>query len=246
MLAKICLIVLGFVLIPVLLMAQEGELIINPKLEGGIGAFPTLGSKIIKADTFVGPLTTTTHYKDFKEMYPDGVKAVSLLITGKVPNPSKRWVVAMTKDEDEFKRAFPVYKALIADGKKREAFRVLHFARGMAVGAKVERYNSEGEKTGNVSSKVGNFFFDLDIMAIEAHGGYLTFLSYTPKPGDDIVDHGYGIEDTVHGVLVVEKFDNGDKNKIDYRMKVLKAEITSSYKPGEFTEVVKQRDNFGE
>jgi hypothetical protein len=244
MLAKIYLIALCFVLIPLLLMAQEGELIINPKLEGGLGAFPIWGSRYVKTDTIVGPFpkTSTTHRKDFKELYPDGVKAVSLLITGKVPNPSKRWVVAMTKDEDEFKRVFPEYKALIADGKKREACQVLHFARGLAVGTSVKRYNSKGEKTGNLPSKVGNFFFDLDIMAIKNHGGYLTFLSYDPKPGDDIVDYGYGIEDTVHGVLLVEKYEDGDKDKIDYRMKVLKAEITSSYRPGEFTRVVKQND----
>jgi hypothetical protein len=43
-------------------------------------------------------------------------------------------------------------------------------------------------------------------------------------------------------VLLVEKYEDGDKDKIDYRMKVLKAEITSSYKPGEFTRVVKQND----
>ena len=242
MFVKIFSVVLGFVLIPVVLIAQESELIINPKLEGGLGHIPIMGGKIVKTDTMPEPPKITVTHLNYQEILPDTIKAGSLLITGKVPNPSKRWVVAMTKDEDEFKQAFVQYKALIADGKKREAYRALHFARGLAVGTSVERYNSKGEKTGNVPAKVGNFFFDLSVRAIENHGGYLTFLCYTPKSGDDIVDRGYGIEDTVHGVLVIEKWENNDIDKIDYKMKVLKAEITSSYKPGEYTEIVKQED----
>lgn len=54
----------------------------------------------------------------------------------------------------------------------------------------------------------------------------LTFLSYEPKPGDDIVDFGYGISETVHGVLIIEEQPAQDGGRPEYTMRIIKAHVT--------------------
>ncbi len=242
MFARLSLIYLMLILIPAVIVAKDHSLIINPKLEGGIGAFPigAAGFKLVNGDTVEdrSSISKTTHY-NYKEMYPDGVDAVALMITGKVPDPSRRWMVAVTRDREQFENSFAEYRNLMARGKRREAAGTLHISRGMRVGTRVVRYHSEEGKVGEVAEKVGNFIFEFDIDVFEKYGGYLTFLSYRPGEGDDIVDFGYGIDDTVHGELIVEKCAKEDKKDVGYRMKVVKAGIKGNYRPGRYTEVVK-------
>ncbi|MBD3425221.1 MAG: hypothetical protein GF417_12360, partial [Candidatus Latescibacteria bacterium] len=96
-------IIICIMIIAVSAAAGENELIINPRLAGGLGAFPIMGSKVVSGDTVKAgkPGDTTVNNIDFREMFPDGVEPVGLLIRGKVPYPSRRWVVAMTRDEEE-------------------------------------------------------------------------------------------------------------------------------------------------
>jgi len=240
MYSRIFMIIVCTAVISVSVAAEEGELIINPKLEGGIGAFPIRGSKIVRRDTLpenFKPQKTTKF--NFQEMYPDGVEPVGLLITGKVPYPSRRWVVAVTRDEEEFNNSFTQYRNLVRAGKGREAFRALHLARNIAVGTKVIRKDGSGSAE-NVPEKVGSFFFDMSIRELEKHGGYLTFLSYEPSEQDDVVPCALDIEkSTVHGAVLVEKVQDNDPELVDYRMKILRARITDSYRPGKLNQIVK-------
>lgn len=74
--------------------------------------------------------------------------------------------------------------------------------------------------------KVGSFFYELLMIELENRGGCLTFLSYDPKPGDDIVDFGHGLEDTVRGVLMIEEQPAPDGGKPEYTMRIIKARVT--------------------
>ncbi|MBD3423824.1 MAG: hypothetical protein GF417_05245, partial [Candidatus Latescibacteria bacterium] len=107
MYSRMFLILFCMVIITVSVAAEESELIIDPKLQGSIGALPIIGSSFAKKDTLPDDyqINKTTHL-NFREMYPDGMEPVGLLIRGKVPYPSRRWVVAVTRDEEEFNTSF--------------------------------------------------------------------------------------------------------------------------------------------
>lgn len=226
---RLIILVLVVLFIPQYAMGQKDEdLIINPQLKGGVGALPFFGStKIVKGDTMPPGWRENRTPKKYKmsDYVPPDAPPVALLITGMVPDPSRRWVVAVTRDEEEFQRVFPEYRRLMAEGNRREASQVLHIAKGMAVSTKVTGFWG-GKKTKDMPEKVGSFFFELDMMAFRKHGGCLTFLSYEPKPGDDIVDFGYGIGETVHGVLMIEEKPAEDGGKPEYKMRVIKAQVT--------------------
>ncbi len=216
-------------------IAGTKKLVINPKLEGGLGTLTVFDSKIVKIDSISKETPTNKPaYYNYKEMYPEGTKPYAILITGRVPDVSKRWVVAMTKDQAEFKAAFPKYKKLMTAGKRGEASRALHIATSMAVTTRAERRTSDGKATDHPAG-VGEFFFEMDLLAFRNHGGYLTFLCFEPKPGDDIVDFGHGIEDGVRGELLVEEWKNDDEKLVDYRMHILKADVRKDFRPNKLT-----------
>jgi len=223
-------VVLTFMLIlslPVLLHGQENEkLIINPKLKGGLGALPFPPCKIVRVDTMPpgwrGDKKTSWKASDY--VSPDDLP-VSLLITGIVPDATKRYVVAVTKDEAEFQQAFREYMQLRGTDKCREAFAKLHVLRSISVSKKVERFWGH-EKGEEIPEEAGSFFLELSIFAYRKHGGCLTFLSYDPKPGDDVVDLGYGLNDTIHGVLMIEDQAAEEGEKPEYTMRIIKAHCT--------------------
>jgi len=220
--------IIGVMLLATSLIAEEKEaIIINPKLEGGIGILPFVGdTRAVRVDTmppgWKPQKVTKVNYHDYirPNAPPD-----ALLITGMVPDRTKRYVVAVTKDEAEFQRAFLEYKRLIAEGKYMEAGQVLLICSSMGVSTKVESFQG-GKKTGNVPQKVGKFFFEFNLLAFRDRGGCLTFLSYEPKPGDDVVDVGYGLSDTICGVLMIEQQPTKEGERPEYTMKIIKAKVT--------------------
>ena len=221
-------IIMGAIRLAAPLFSQEkNDLIINPKLKGGLGFLPFVGdTRPVLIDTmppgWKPKAVTTIKYSDY---IPQNAPPFALLITGKVPDRTKRYVVAITKDEAEFQRAFPMYKRLVAEKKFMEAEQALHICSNIAVATKVERF-STGGKVGDVPEKAGTFRFQFDLIALKDKGGCLTFLSYEPKPGDDVVDFGYGLDDTIHGVLMIEQLPTGEGAKPEYSMRVIKAKVT--------------------
>jgi hypothetical protein len=220
--------ILVVLLLPACAAAQADEdLIINPRLKGGIGSVTFFHkSKIVRRDTMPPGWWDNRERRTHgvKDYVPPDAPPTALLITGMVPDPSRRWVVAVTRDEEEFRSAFPEYRRLVAEGRRREAAQVLHIARGMAVSTKVTGFWGN-EKTRDLPEKVGSFFFEFDMMAFRKHGGCLTFLSYEPKRGNDTVDFGYGIGETVHGVLMIEEQPAADGGKPEYTMRIVKARV---------------------
>jgi len=201
----------------------QGSLIIDPMLKGGIGAIPfRYNARIVWGDTVKNRVRrrkrSGTGYK------AEGSPAVAILITGKVPDVSKRYVVAVTKDKEDFKRRFAEFKKKLSEGKRTEAAWALHLSRGLRVATKVERYE-DGKKIGEPENKIGTFFLELQILELKNHGGYLTILGYEPRQGDDIVDYGYGLTDKIYGELQLDMTELEDGRR-KFVMKVIKAKLT--------------------
>jgi|GEM_PF-4001199 len=220
--------IMGVIFLSSPLLAEEEEsLIINPKLKGGLGSLPFVGdTRSVRVDTmppgWKPQKVTKVNYGDY---IPPNAPPDALLIKGMVPDRTRRYVVAVTKDEAEFQKAFPEYKRLIAEGKYIEAGQVLHVCSSIGIATKVEGF-SGGEKTGDIPEKVGSFFFEFNLLAFQDWGGCLTFLSYEPKPGDDVVDYGYGLSDTIHGVLMIEQQPIKEGERPEYSMRIIKAKVT--------------------
>ncbi len=226
---RFIILILGVVLVSSPLFAQEeGTLIINPKLKGGLGAMPFFGdTRAVREDTMPPDWRQKNQPKvrNWRDFIPPNAPPSDLLITGRVPDRTRRYVVAVTKDEAEFQKAFPEYKRLVAEGKYMEAGQVLHICSSISVATKVERF-SGGVKTGDVPEKVGIFRFEFSLVAFQDWGGCLTFLSYEPKPGDDVVDFGYGLSDAIHGVLMIEQQPAKEGESPEYSMRIIKAKVT--------------------
>jgi len=214
---------------PAALEAQGVEdLIINPKLKGTLGALPFYGEgKIVRSDTMPPGWRENRPRKVYKmsDYIPPDAPPHGLLITGIVPDAARRYVVAITKDEEEFRRAFPEYKRLVAEGKRQEAGGILCISTRIAVSEKVEGFWG-GKKTRDIPEKVGSFFYELLMIEFKNRGGCLTFLSYDPKPGDDIVDFGNGLDDTIRGILMIEEQPALEGGKPEYTMRIIKAMVT--------------------
>jgi len=221
--------IIAAILVSSPLLAEEKEaLIINPKLKGGLGILPLVGAcRIVREDTMPPGWREKVQHKVYhmKDYIPENAPPDALLITGIVPDASRRYIVAVTKDEAEFQSAFPEYKRLIAEGKHMEAGQVLHICSSVGVSTKVESFWG-GKKTRDMPEKVGSFFFEFSLLALRDWGGCLTFLSYQPKPGDDVVDFGYGLGDTIHGVLMVEANPVKEGERPTYTMRIIKAKVT--------------------
>ena len=198
------------------------NLIIDPKLKGGVGAFPLGSAKVVFRDTLKGPVVRKRHVSGSRI---DGGGLVSILIEGMVPDARKRYVVAITKNKEEFLQNFPKYQKLVKEGRRREAGGTLHILRGMQVATKVEKY-SNNKKLGEIPQEVGTFFLEVPVIALKKSGGYLTILGYDPKAGDDIVDFGYGLENHIYGELQIDMsiLEEGQHRFI---MKVIKAKLTN-------------------
>lgn len=230
---RIIIAAIGAILICIPLLAQdEGVLIIDPKLKGGLGLLPHIRSSnrlpgnILNVNEIPpGWKPQDTTRVNFRDIVPQDAPPDALLITGKVPDPSRRYVVAVTKDEAEFQRVFPEYKRLVAEGNHMEAGQVLRICTSIAVTTRVEGFVG-GEKTGDVPRKIGTFRFEFGLLDFQDRGGCLTFLSYEPKPGDDVADFGYGLSDTIHGVLMIEQLQAAEGEKPQYSMRIIKAKMT--------------------
>jgi hypothetical protein len=224
-----CIIAIFLTVLPAVLESQDEEyLIINPKLKGKLGALPFFGEgKIVRSDTMPPGWRENRPHKVYKmsDYIPPDAPPHGLLITGIVPDATKRYVVAITKDEEEFRRAFPEYKRLVAEGRRQAAGGILCVSRRISVSEKVEGFWG-GKKTRDMPEKVGSFFYELLMIEFKNRGGCLTFLSYEPKPGDDIVDFGHGLEDIVRGVLMIEEHPAPDGGKPEYTMRIIKARVT--------------------
>ncbi len=211
--------------VPVVLEAQEtGALIINPKI-GGFADAPLTGGDIVLRDTLITPPDNPHHMESFTEGVEKPYIPAGALVTGMVPDPYRGWAVAVTHDEEEFKRALPEYRRLIAEGKRREAREVLYVSTSINVSTKVEKYRDR-EKLGELPEKVGTFFFSFGTHEFEKYGGYLTFLSYTPDPDYPIVGIGKDIGETIHGILHVETTEGKHGFKFGYTMKIIMAHVT--------------------
>ncbi len=209
------------------LRAQEiGALIINPKI-GGFAQVPLTGGDVVLRDTVTTPPDNPHHMESFTEGFEKPYIPSGALVTGMVLDPYRGWAVAVTHDEEEFKRALPEYRRLIAEGKRREAREVLYVSTSINVSTKVEKFRDK-EKIGDLPEKVGTFFFSLGTHEFEKYGGYLTFLSYTPDPDYPVVGIGKDIGKTIHGVLQVETTEGKHGFKFGYTMKIIMANVTES------------------
>lgn len=200
-----------------------GALIRNPRISG-FAYWPLEGSKIIRADT--AKARKITYQKELPRPenldYPSGA-----LIEGIVPDPSRGWAVAITHNAEEFERALPEYRRLIAEGKMAEANEILHVSTSIGVSTKVERFVDK-EKVADVPEKAGTFFFTLDTAEFLKYGGHLTFLSYTRDEEDPVVNIGKDIGETINGIIDVITVEGKQGFKYGYGMKVILAEVTEN------------------
>jgi len=203
---------------------ETGDLISNPTI-GGFAAAPIVGSRIVRMDTMPAGWTPpeTTHLNSFTESAGKPHKPSGALIKGMVPDPYRGWAVAVTHDREEFERALPEYRRLIAEGKTREAREVLHVSTDINVSTKVESFRDR-EKIGELPEKIGKFFFSLSTHEFEKYGGYLTFLSYTPDPDAPIPVVGKDIGEKIHGIIQVEMTEGKEGFQFGYGMKVILAD----------------------
>jgi hypothetical protein len=202
--------------------SDSNALIINPRIMSTVGAVLLHGPNMVRSDSVPQARTGKSVYGPTKLPEPTGPS--SLLITGIVPDASKRWVVAVTHDEKEFQDKFPGFQLLLSEGKFTEAGQVLYLERNISVSTKVESFWG-GVKTKDMPEEIGSFFLDLGMDVFREHGGCLTFLSFVPRLGDDVVGYGNGIEETVRGVLLIEEHQTADKRKPEYTMQIIKARI---------------------
>ncbi len=224
--AKIAIMIIAVLFASIELKGQDtGALIINPKISG-FTSVPFGEGGIIRRDTLTTPLPDPTRSGSFPKVenaeWPSGA-----LIKGMVPDPSRGWAVAVTHDEEEFQRALPEYRRLLAEGKWRETKEVLHISRSIQVSTKVEQFRDQ-EKLGELPEKVGTFFFTFGTPEFKKYGGYLTFLTFTPDPDNPVVGIGNDIGETIHGVLQVEATEGDHGFKYGFAMKIIKAEITEA------------------
>jgi len=200
-----------------------GALIANPKLSD-FGYLPLTGGDIVLVDTLTAPRPRSTRIDSFpwidKSSPPAGI-----LVTGMVPDPYCGWAVAVTHDREEFERALPEYRRLIAEGKWNEANEVLHVSTGIDVSTKVEQFRDR-EKIGELPEKVGTFFFSIGTSEIEKHGGCLTFLSFTRDPDYPMIGIGKGIGETIHGIVQVVKTEGKHGYEFSYGMEIILADVT--------------------
>jgi len=219
----------GLILISLLMVAspmeahsQEiGELIIDPEISGYTLVPMGEGSRIIRSDSRTEPPANPNRVKAPRGVdteYPSGA-----LIKGMVPDPYRGWAVAVTRDREEFERALPEYRRLIAEGRTREAREVLHVSTDINVSTKVESFRDR-EKIGELPEKIGRFFFSLSTREFKKYGGYLTFLSYTPDPEDPIPVVGKDIGERIHGIIQVETTEGKEGFQFGYGMKVILAD----------------------
>ena len=220
-----------FILLTLLTGATEaqkpkiGKLIINPEI-GGFAQAPLTGGNIVRGDTIEkwtppGPnrIDSLSHILGGRNE-PSGA-----LVKGKVPDPYCGWAVAVTHNREEFERALPEYRRLIAEDKWREAKEVLHISTQINVSTRVERYRDK-EKLGEAPEKVGTFFFSLGTDEFEKYGGYLTFLSFTRDPEYPMIGIGKDIGETIHGIVQVEKVEGKCNLEFSFGGKAILAEIT--------------------
>ena len=202
-----------------------GKLIINPKISG-FADFPLTGGNIVRGDTIEnwtppGPnrIDSLSHILG-EHHEPSGA-----LVKGMVPDPYCGWAVAVTRNREEFERALPEYRRLVAEGRWKEAKEVLHVSIRINVSTRVEQYRDR-EKLGELPEKVGSFFFSLGTPEFEKYGGYLTFLSFTRDPEYPMIGIGKDIGKTIHGIVQVEKVEGKGKLEFSFGGKAILAEIT--------------------
>ena len=204
---------------------QAEELIINPTI-GGYSSMPILGSRMIRSDSFVGPIPAQgeTRYDripgtETQGEWPDGV-----LVKGRVPNIGKRWAVAVTRDEAEFLQALPEFKRLMAEGRQREARQILHISTSINIASSVEEFLGD-VKTRDVPEEVGRFWFMLSTNEYLKYGGCLTFLSFTPDPDYPTIGIGQDIGEKIHGKLMITTVEGDQYFKNRFGMEIVKAKI---------------------
>lgn len=203
---------------------KTGQLIINPEI-GGFAQAPLTGGNVVRVDTIENWNPPKSHHiESFAELMEKPYKPAGALVTGMVPDPSRGWAVAVTHDREEFERALPEYRRLIAEGKWKEANEVLHVSTSLNVSTKVELFQDR-EKLGELPEKVGSFFLTLGTPEIEKYGGYLTFLSFTRDPDYPMIGIGKDIGETIHGIVQVEKVKGKGNFEFSFGGKAILAEI---------------------
>ena len=202
-----------------------GKLIINPKISG-TADFPLTGGTIVRIDTIENWTSPGPHRIDSLSHILKGPHQPSgALVKGMVPDAHCGWAVAVTRNREEFERALPEYRRLIAEGKWREANEELHVSTQINVSTKVELYRDR-EKLGELPEKIGRFFFSLGTPEFEKYGGYLTFLSFTRDPEYPMIGIGKDIGETIHGIVQVEKVEGKGNFEFSFGGKAILAEIT--------------------
>jgi len=207
--------------------AQEpkiGKLIINPEISG-FADFPLTGGNIVRVDTIENWTPPGPNRIDsLSHILGDHHQPSGALVQGMVPDAHCGWAVAVTRNREEFERALPEYRRLIAEGKLREANEVLHVSTQINVSTKVELYRDR-EKLGELPEKIGTFFFSLGTPEFEKYGGCLTFLSFTRDPEYPMIGIGKDIGETIHGIVQVEKVEGKGNFEFSFGGKAILAEI---------------------
>ena len=201
-----------------------GKLIIDPKISG-FADLPIMGGDVVRRDTLKEQPPNPRYIESYSDILKKPHQPSGALVKGKIPDPYCGWAVAVTHNREEFERALPEYRRLIAEGKWREAKEVLHVSTQINVSTKVELFR-DSDKLGELPEKVGTFFFSLGTDEFEKYGGYLTFLSFTRDPEYPMIGIGKDIGETIHGMVQVEKVAGKGNFEFSFGGKAILAEIT--------------------
>ena len=216
-------------IIPVLLILssttmaqQEGKLVINPKLLGGLGRgipvthFPN--GHWVRRDEHSGSYIIPK-LPPRKSKRPE-----ELLIIGTVPDIHKRWAIVLTHDEAELYQKLIEYRDLKSRGKINSPRNNL-YVKNLSVATKVTSFFGD-VKVKDMPEKAGSFFLTVRPGEIDEHGNLITFLSYTPLEGGDIVDVGDDFGEEINGMLLITETTRQEDSALVYKMEVIKAKLT--------------------
>jgi len=201
---------------------HPGKLVINPKLLGGLGRgipvtdFPN--GHWVRRDEHGGS------YIIPKLPPRKSNKPEELLIIGVVPDIHKRWAIVLTHDKAELYQKLIEYRDLKSRGEIRSP-RKMMYVKNISVATKVTSFFGE-VKVKDMPEKAGSFFLTVMPGELEKYGYFITFVSYTPREGGDIVDLGDDFGEETNGMLWLTETDRPEDGALTYTMKVVEAKLT--------------------
>jgi len=200
---------------------NTGKLIINPKLMGGLGSIPVtnfLNGYWVRRDEHSGTYIVP------KLPPRKSNKPEEILITGMVPDYSKRWSIIITHNEAELQQKLLEYKNLKKQRKISNPRQVMYI-KNIAVATEVKSFFG-GAKVKDMPEEAGTFFLTVMPIELEKHGNLITFISHTPQKCADIVDVGEDFGEEINGMLLLEETVGEADSSLTYNLKVVKANLT--------------------